>query len=214
MLDAQCRAVRITDHQQRRVGTDLTAYCPCTEAGRGHPVLPGHLRQRRRHRAMAGHAQGQHVIAAIEQRAGDCTHAVRRIGKTVQQQRAALDPRRPQLEAAVPVAREQPLVVGTLRPVAIAGQLLFQGDRLQQPSARFLEQILLAPEVAIQRESGVKLRCLHLAGRCLRVPRLQIGKPARLQRIYQDDGRQHAQGRDEHIDDPAEQAMHRVIFRS
>ena len=191
VLHRQRASVRITHEDERLRGPDTAAHMACAQTDGRDPVLPGGPGQPTGHASMPWHPQRQRVVARALQALGERTHRVRRIGQSVDEERATAHVIWRQFERAVVVARQARRTRHTRRVVAVRRRAVRLCERLLDLAAHLIENRRLVTEILGQRGGIREVGCRHLGGRDQPVPRLQLGMaPACIESATDDERRQ------------------------
>ena len=149
-------------------------------------VLPAHVQETRRRGAVARQAQPEDLIAPRVQCLSQCTQAVGRIRQAVQQQHPAHRRVGLELEAAVPIGITLPRVGQATGAVAYQTKLWPRTDRRVDLGLKLGEDRVLQGLVGLEVDHVGALDG-ELGAEPLRVPGLQSGATAALERQHDGD---------------------------
>ena len=203
IVDRKGTAVRVA-HDVEGAITGPIAQVVHREAHGGRHVLPPHVDESGRGRAVAGDAEAQDPGACGMQALAETPHAVGRVGHAVQQQHPDTRIRDGPLEAAIPVAGPTPRIRQAAAAIALD---LASGVGLERgidPFVELREQPLFETEVVLEsrnRRPGGELR-VELG----RVPHREIGPAFEVDDESDDD---HEEGADEPMRDREDAVLDR-----
>jgi len=158
------------------------------------PVLPFHVDEAARHRAMPGQPNRDGDISQLPIAAGDVAHAVRRIREAMQQDDGADGlPAGLEYERAVPVLRERSRIDGTSLEVAVRGNPFVWLELPRDVISHLVEECVLGLQIRgpIEPSELVALQLVWTVG----MPRLELGATLRIPGA---DGQQRERARCQH----------------